>query len=123
MSTTDKQLITVDLTAARQKVTSDQGLTLKELAVLIGIGYDKVRQFSRMDGFPMLGGYVFYSDFVIWRRQVIGLPDSRPVYINKTSGVGPTELSASGAQSSRPSWRHPRGASAGKFDAHPQKHD
>ncbi len=66
------QLAGISYAAAKAKADTDRGLTLRELAVVTEMPYSTVRQWPEA-GLPMLGGRVFYSDFVEWRRLQTGL--------------------------------------------------
>jgi hypothetical protein len=66
--TRDKQLHGISLRAVRLKRDLDQALNAKEFAVLAGISYSLAREWFHLPGFPAVGGVVFWSDFVLWRR-------------------------------------------------------
>jgi hypothetical protein len=69
----DKQLETIDAAAASEKASSGKALTLRELAVVTGLGYSAVRQLSRRPGFPLLAGRVWHRDFELWRHSILGI--------------------------------------------------
>ena len=47
------------------KQVQDVAMNMSEFAVVSGISYCKAREWFRQDGFPSLGGLVFWSDFVL----------------------------------------------------------
>ncbi len=62
----------------------DQALNAKEFAILAGVSYSIARQWFRLPGFPAFRGFVFWSDFIEWRKGQFrsdGLPvlSSAPV--------------------------------------------
>ncbi len=67
----DKQLAGVHLKDVLEKRSLDQALNAKEFAVLAGISYSTARQWFRSPCFPSLGGFVFWTDFVEWRRSTL----------------------------------------------------
>ncbi len=69
----DKQLNGISLEAVVQKRMLDQALNAKEFAVLAGISYSAARTWFRQPGFPVVGGVVFWQDFVEWRKYQTGL--------------------------------------------------
>lgn len=64
----EKQLLNVNQKAARGKAQRGEAMTLKELAVVIGMSYGEVRSWN----LPRLGGKIFYDDFILWRRRQLG---------------------------------------------------
>lgn len=60
---------------AREKAARGEALTLKELAVVIGMSYGAVRSWP----LPLLKGKIFMDDFVIWRRRQSGLETASAV--------------------------------------------
>ena len=64
----DRQL-QKSIAAAIRKRELDQGLYIREFALLAGLGYSKARLLFRQEGFPCVSGLVFWSDFVLWRRE------------------------------------------------------
>ena len=77
--TRDKQLRDVDIDQAVEKRRLDQALNAKEFAVLAGISYSTAREWFRCSGFPSLRGFVFWTDFVDWRRAQVGLSATKPI--------------------------------------------
>lgn len=70
----EKQLLTVNQEEAREKANRGEALTLKELAVVIGMSYGSVRSWTcGYPSLPLLNGKVFFDDFVLWRRRKSGL--------------------------------------------------
>ena len=69
----EKQLYGVALEDVLQKRRLDQALNAKEFAVLAGISYSTARAWFRMTGFPVVQGFIFWCDFVRWRRNQAGL--------------------------------------------------
>lgn len=69
----DKQLGGIRLAEVRKKRSEDQALTAKEFAVMAGLSYSTARNWFRLPGFPSIRGYVFWSDFISWRRAHAGL--------------------------------------------------
>lgn len=69
----EKALGNIDPARAEARKQEGKALTLKELAVVAGYSYSTVRKFANEAGFPVLGGGVFWGDFVIWRRRYLGL--------------------------------------------------
>ena len=74
----DKQLAGIDAKAVRKKIVLDHGLNAKELAVGAGIGYEVARRLFRDPTFPNHDGYVFYSDYVAWRRRGMASAQNPP---------------------------------------------
>ena len=64
----DKQLNSVRLEEVLEKRRLEQALNAKEFAVLAGISYTSARGWFRLPGFPVLRGFVFWEDFVHWRK-------------------------------------------------------
>lgn len=83
----DKQLATVDPQEVQARIAADQGLSLKQFAVAAGVCYEKARDFSRKPGFPMIDGFIFYSDFVLWRRKQAGLAQLQPTASRPSSAT------------------------------------
>ena len=54
----------------RLKIELDKPLTKQELATYLGVGYSTVKGWPWL---PMIGEKLFYSDFLIARRQYLGL--------------------------------------------------
>jgi hypothetical protein len=73
----DKQLHGVELDVVLQKRRLGQALNAKEFAVLSGISYSTAREWFRLPGFPALRGFVFWDDFVEWRRSQAGLGEPK----------------------------------------------
>lgn len=71
-SPADKQLAGIRLEDVLEKRALDQALNAKEFAVLAGISYSTARQWFRSPCFPALRGFVFWTDFVEWRRRHFG---------------------------------------------------
>lgn len=71
-SRAEKQLAGVRLQDVLEKRALDQALNAKEFAVLAGISYSTARQWFRRPSFPALRGFVFWTDFVEWRRRHFG---------------------------------------------------
>lgn len=68
----DKQL-NVDLKLVMEKRRLDQALSIKEFAVAAGVSYSVAREWFHKPGFPSFHGVVFWSDFVEWRKEFVGL--------------------------------------------------
>lgn len=68
----DKQLAGVRLEGVLKKRALDQALNAKEFAVLAGISYSTARQWFLSPNFPAMRGFVFWTDFVEWRRRYVG---------------------------------------------------
>ena len=81
----DKQLKTITFEGVRRKCELDQALNAKEFAVVAGISYTIARELFHEPGFPAINGIVFWSDFVLWRRNRLGI---------KTSGDNPNSHSS-----------------------------
>jgi len=64
----EKQLAGVSPREVERKRQRDEALNAKELAVAAGVSYPIALGWFRLPGFPALGGFVFHSDFVHWRR-------------------------------------------------------
>jgi hypothetical protein len=73
----DKQVSGVNLNDVLQKRRLGQALNAKEFAVLVGVSYSTARGWFRLPGFPVLRGFIFWSDFVQWRRRQTGLDGIR----------------------------------------------
>ena len=71
--TKDKQLSCVNLEEARSKRDSDAGLTIKEWCLLAGYSYSKGRAIVSSNDFPIFGEKIVWSDWIIWRRNQVGL--------------------------------------------------
>jgi hypothetical protein len=71
--TKDKQLAKLNLARLVRKREMDQAFNMKEFAVLADISYSQARTWFRKPGFPAIGGYVFWADFVVWRQSHSGL--------------------------------------------------
>jgi len=52
-------------------------LNAKEFAVAAGISYTSAREWFRQPGFPAINGFVFWGDFVHWRRVQTGIVESK----------------------------------------------
>eukprot|EP00456_Euglypha_rotunda_P013381 TRINITY_DN139_c0_g1_i6.p3 TRINITY_DN139_c0_g1~~TRINITY_DN139_c0_g1_i6.p3 ORF type:complete len:110 (+),score=22.52 TRINITY_DN139_c0_g1_i6:373-702(+) len=74
--TQDKQLCGITLESVLEKRRLDQALNAKEFAVCAGICYSTARRLFRLAGFPVIGGMVFWQDFVKWRSGHIGTASS-----------------------------------------------
>jgi hypothetical protein len=74
----------------------DQALNVKEFAVAAAISYSSAREWFRFPGFPALNGFVFWSDFVSWRRTQTGVGGSKtlppPPQPNGNASVTKTTL-------------------------------
>jgi hypothetical protein len=46
-----------------------------KLKALAGISYSQARHWFLLPGFPAIGGFVFWSDFVTWRQAHSGLTE------------------------------------------------
>lgn len=68
----NSQLARISPRRVAARVAADQALTLKELAVHTGLPYSTVRAWPA-HGLPLIDARIFYSDFVLWRRQRAGL--------------------------------------------------
>lgn len=88
----DKQLHGISLEAVVQKRTLDQALNAKEFSVLADISYSKARAWFRQPGFPVFRGFVFWLDFVEWRKRQTGLNqvNGGPVPQNAGNAVAKT---------------------------------
>lgn len=69
----DKQLVGINLADVLNRRRLDQALNAKEFAVLAGVSYSTARAWFRLPGFPALNGLVFWSDFVRWRQEKVGV--------------------------------------------------
>ena len=67
----DKQLRCVTLAGVLERRQLNQALNAKEFAVLVGVSYSTARGWFRLPGFPAIQGFVFWEDFVEWRRNRI----------------------------------------------------
>ncbi len=92
--TQDKQLRGVTLEAVVEKRRLDQALNAKEFAVLTGISYSSALEWFRVPGFPVFRGFVFWQDFVEWRRAQTGLASGRvePRMAVRSEGGGERRL-------------------------------
>ena len=77
MVTRDKQLQNIKLDDLIEKRRVGQALRASEFAVLAGISYSVARSWFRQPGFPAISGFVFWEDFVEWRRVKTGLQSLR----------------------------------------------
>ena len=78
----DIQLQSVRLDDVLEKRRLDQALNAKEFSVLAGVSYSTAREWFRSAGFPQLRGFVFWTDFMDWRREQTGISNKssdRPV--------------------------------------------
>lgn len=66
--TKDKQLRGIKYADMLRKSRHDQALNVKEFAVLAGIAYSVAREWFQLRGFPRVHGFVFWQDFVEWRK-------------------------------------------------------
>lgn len=87
----DKQLAGVRLKDVLEKRALDQALNAKEFAVLAGISYSTARQWFRSPCFPALRGFVFWTDFVEWRRRYFGA--ETPTTGSLSHGASPSSAS------------------------------
>ena len=71
--TRDKQLVNIELVRLAKKRELDQALNMKEFAVLADVSYSIARDWFRLPGFPTIGGFIFWADFVAWRQSHSGL--------------------------------------------------
>ena len=69
----DRQLQNINTQESIQKWKDGLPVSLKEMAVALDVGYETVRAWRRMPGFPYGEGVVFPSDFAEWRRGRFGL--------------------------------------------------
>jgi hypothetical protein len=67
----DKQLRSVTLAGVLERRQLSQALNAKQFAVLVGVSYSTARRWFRLPGFPAIQGFVFWEDFVEWRRNRI----------------------------------------------------
>jgi hypothetical protein len=65
----DKQLRSVTLAGVLERRQLNQALNAKEFAVLVGVSYSTARGWFRLPGFPAIQGFVFWEDFMAWRRN------------------------------------------------------
>ena len=86
----DKQLGGVRLDDVLERRRLDQALNAKEFAVLAGISYSTAREWFRAPGFPVMRGFVFWADFVEWRRAQTGLTDRK---LDPSPKASPTPVS------------------------------
>jgi hypothetical protein len=70
----EKQLRDVDRREVDDLVRCDRALKLKQFCLGAGLGYRAGLELSRLPGFPLIRGRVYWSDFVIWRRSQFALP-------------------------------------------------
>ena len=71
----NKQLAHIDAGTVRTKIDSGQPITLAELAVFTSYAYSEVRTWRWL---PLVGGRLFWDDFILARRIRSGLlPDPR----------------------------------------------
>ena len=89
--TRDKQLLGIKLATVRQKQKLDQALNAKEFSVLAGVSYSTARSWFRLPGFPVIGGVVFWVDFVAWRKQQTGLDRGADCSASNTSSAAETK--------------------------------
>jgi hypothetical protein len=99
----EKQLAGVQLEDVVRKRQLDQALNAKEFATLAGVSYSVAREWFHLPGFPALRGFVFWSDFVEWRRRQYDLGQSSatspsPVAVKPASGPLLTGLPAKAAR-------------------------
>lgn len=73
--TRDKQLSHLEMDRVLEKRRLDQALNAKEFSVLAGVSYSTARAWFHQPGFPRIGGRVFWSDFLEWRRARSGSHD------------------------------------------------
>lgn len=66
----ENQLRRILFDAVMEKVSRDQALTLKELAVWTGFSYSSVRAWGDL---PIINRRIFPQDFILWRRRKSGL--------------------------------------------------
>ncbi len=71
----DKQLAKLELKEVLERRRLDQALNAKQFAIAAGISYSAALDWFRHPGFPIFRGFVFWSDFVDWRRSRAGLTD------------------------------------------------
>jgi hypothetical protein len=75
----DKQVATVSLEEVADKVARDSAINAKEGAAFYGLSYQEMRLLVERPTFPKLAsGRFFPSDFVLWRRQQMGLGSPLP---------------------------------------------
>lgn len=66
--TKDKQFRGIKYADVLEKSRRDQALNIKEFAVLAGISYSVAREWFQLRGFPRVQGFVFWQDFIEWRK-------------------------------------------------------
>lgn len=57
-----------------ERIKKDLPVSLHELRRYLGVGYDRMKVISKMDGFPMIEGLIVYSVFMDWWRSRFGIP-------------------------------------------------
>lgn len=65
----DRQLRGINVEDAKRKWAEGLPVNLKEMAVALELGYSTVRNYSKMEGFPMLKGCVFPRLFDAWLQE------------------------------------------------------
>jgi hypothetical protein len=68
----NRQTAHISRAAVNDKVIAGKPITKAELSVQLGVAYSLVRSWEWL---PMLGGLIFYDDFIEARRRRVGLAD------------------------------------------------
>jgi hypothetical protein len=68
----NQQTAHIKRAAVVTKIDGRQPITKAELSVFLGVAYSLVRSWEWL---PMLGGLIFYDDFIEARRRRVGLAD------------------------------------------------
>jgi hypothetical protein len=87
--TRDKQSSGIKYAAVLKKSRRDQALNMKEFAVRAGISYSIAREWFQLRGFPRVQSFVFWQDFVEWRKD-----QNREQVSPSVSSVGLTGVKA-----------------------------
>jgi hypothetical protein len=91
----DKQFSGIKYAAVLEKSRRDQALNIKEFAVLAGISYSVAREWFQLREFPRVQGFVFWQDFVEWRKvQNRGQATSNEVSQSSSARLSDSELPA-----------------------------
>lgn len=64
----NKQLAHQDFMELKLKADAGKALNLRELSILTGFGYGKVRTWAQR-GLPVFEGKIFWSDFLAWKAS------------------------------------------------------
>ncbi len=73
----DKQLERVDAPRAAERYRQNLPVSLKQLALALGVGYEQVRLWKRQPGFPYANRLILPEDFRLWRQRRFGLTGAR----------------------------------------------